>query len=56
MQVGGQQSRQRTMEQAIGDRVEGVQRGGGGGIAIVQGRKDLATMSGGKEKYNINSG
>jgi hypothetical protein len=44
------------MEQAIGNRVEGVQEGGGEGIAIVQKRRDLATMSVGKEKYNINSG
>jgi hypothetical protein len=45
------------MEQAIGNRVDEVQGGGGGGggIAIVQGRRDLATMRGGKEKYNINS-
>jgi hypothetical protein len=45
------------MEQAIGNRVEGAQGGGGGGITIVQGRRDLAsTVRGGKEKYNINSG
>jgi hypothetical protein len=40
------------MEQVIGNRVEGVQGGVVGGITIVQGRRDLATMSGGKEKYN----
>jgi hypothetical protein len=44
------------MEQVIGNRVDGVQGGGGGGIAIVQRRRDLATMRGGKEKYNINCG
>jgi hypothetical protein len=47
------------MEWAIGDRVERAQGGGGGGgggIAIVRGRRDLAMMRGGKEKYNINSG
>jgi hypothetical protein len=51
MQAGGRQSRQRTMEQAIGNRVEGAQ-GGGQGTAIVQGWRDLAMMRGGKEKYN----
>jgi hypothetical protein len=34
------------MEQAIGNRVEGVQGGGDGGIAIIQGRRDLATSQG----------
>jgi hypothetical protein len=44
------------MEPAIGNWVDGVRGGGGGGgIAIVQGRRDFATMRGGKEKYNINS-
>ncbi len=40
------------MEQVMGDAEEGVQRGGGGEIAIVLGRKDLAAMRGSKEKYN----
>jgi hypothetical protein len=41
---------------AIGSRVEGVQGGGGEGITIIQGKRDLTTIRGGKEKYNINSG
>jgi hypothetical protein len=52
-QAGGRWSRWRTMEWAIGDRLEEAKEGGGGGIDIVQGRRDLATM---REKYNINSG
>jgi hypothetical protein len=44
------------MERVIGNRVEGAGGQGGGGIAIVRGRRDLVTMRGGKEIYNINSG
>jgi hypothetical protein len=47
------------LEQVIDDRVEGAQGGGGGGgggIIILQGRRDLAIMRGGKEKYSISSG
>jgi hypothetical protein len=44
------------MERVIGNRIEGAGGGGGGGrIAIVRGRRDLVTMRGGKEIYNINS-
>jgi hypothetical protein len=39
-QSSGWQCRQRKMEQAIVNRVEGVQGGEGGGIIIIQGRRD----------------
>jgi hypothetical protein len=37
----------------MANKIDGAKGGGGGeGIAIIQGRRDLATMRGGKEKYN----